>query len=58
MNTDNGNTDHGQKGQHSITEKERAGEKQDEEDKQDSPLQPGAEDSHILSVVFVKGTRA
>ncbi len=57
VNTDNGNTDHGQYGQHPITEKQRAGEKEDEEGEQHSPMQPGADNSHVLRVAFSKGSR-
>jgi len=58
VNTDNGNADYGQYGQYPITEIERAGEKKNEEGKQHSPVQPGAEDSHILRVALSKGSSA
>jgi len=57
VDADNGNTDHGHQGQHPITEKEWTGEKKQEEEKQDAPLQPGAEDSYILPVIFLKGSK-
>jgi len=58
VNTDNGNTDHGHDGQKPVTEKQRAGQKKDEEGQEQPPLQSGAEYGHILRVGFLKGPGA
>jgi hypothetical protein len=52
MNTDNGDTDDGHNSQYPITEEQRAGEKNDKEGKQRHPVRLGAQDSHILGIVF------
>ena len=58
MDTDNGNTNHRHDRQHSVTKKKRTGEKKDEEDKQHSPVELGAEDSQVLCIALLKGSKA
>jgi hypothetical protein len=58
VDADNSNTNHGHYRQHSVTKKKRTGEKKEEEDKQPSPVELGAEDSQVLRIIFVEDPKA
>jgi hypothetical protein len=50
----NGDADDDRYGEQGISEKERRGEKKDEEGYQYSPLGLGSENSHVLCIVLLK----